>query len=140
MDTRLKKQNNKKIFQGMDYRQVQKSNSKNRLKLKQQEQKWLKNNQYKNIGWNNVINLFNKIKDFLEAEKIKGLTLEELFLEADRVGNKYLTSQEIREFEGKLAQQVNQIAVIIDEQFPDSEIEIIDFGSKNNKKRKIKGR
>jgi hypothetical protein len=140
MDTRLKKQNNKKIFQGMDYRQVQKSNSKNRLKLKQQEQKWLKNNQYKNIGWNNVINLFNKIKDFLEAEKIKGLILEELFLEADRVGNKYLTSQEIREFEGKLAQQVNQIAVIIDEQFPDSEIEIIDFGSKNNKKRKIKGR
>jgi hypothetical protein len=140
MDTRLKKQNNKKIFQGMDYRQVQKSNSKNRLKLKQQEQKWLKNNQYKNIGWNNVINLFNKIKDFLETEKIKGLTLEELFLEADRVGNKYLTSQEIREFEGKLAQQVNQIAVIIDEQFPDSEIEIIDFGSKNNNKRKIKGR
>ncbi len=140
MDTRLKKQNNKKIFQGMDYRQVQKSNSKNRLKLKQEEQKWLKNNQYKNIGWNNVINLFNKIKDFLEAEKIKGLTLEELFLEADRVGNKYLTSQEIREFEDKLAQQVNQIAVMIDEQFPDSEIEIIDFGSKNNNKRKIKNK
>lgn len=140
MDTRLKKQNNKKIFQGMDYRQVQKSNSKNRLKLKQEEQKWLKNNQYKNIGWNNVINLFNKIKDFLESEKIKGLTLEELFLEADRVGNKYLTSQEIREFEDKLAQQVNQIAVMIDEQFPDSEIEIIDFGSKNNNKRKIKNK
>jgi hypothetical protein len=140
MDTRLTKQNNKKTFQGMNYRQVQKNNSKKRLELQPEEQKWLKNNHYKNIGWNNVINLFNKIKEFLDADKIEDLTLEELFLEADRIGNKYLSNQEIREFEDTLAQQVNQIAVMIDEQFPDSEIEIIDFSSKNNKKRKIKGR
>jgi hypothetical protein len=140
MDTRLTKQNNKKTFQGMNYRQVQKSNSKKRLELQPEEQKWLKNNHYKNIGWNNVINLFNKIKEFLDADKIEDLTLEELFLEADRIGNKYLSNQEIREFEDTLAQQVNQIAVMIDKQFPDSEIEIIDFSSKNNKKRKIKGR
>jgi len=67
------------------------------------------------------------------------LTLEELFLEADRIGNKYLTEEEIQDFHQKLAKELNEIAEEIDKQFPDTEIEVIDF-SKNAKSKPIKNR
>ena len=118
----------------MNYRRVQKNNSRNRNKLKKEEQKWLKNNGYKNVGWENVISLYQKIEELLDKAKIDDLTLEELFLEADRIGNKYLTSQEIQDFQQKLSQEVNEIADEIDRQFPETEIEIIDFSKQTNKK------
>ena len=118
----------------MKYRKVQKNNSKNRNKLKKEEQQWLKDNNYKNIGWNNVINLYQKIEELLDKAKIDDLTLEELFLEADRIGNKYLTSQEIQDFNQKLSKEVNEIAEEIDKQFPETEVEIIDFSQQNTKK------
>ncbi|NDJ20352.1 hypothetical protein GS682_01550 [Nostoc sp. B(2019)] len=62
------------------------------------------------------------------------MSLEELFLEADRIGNKYLTSKEIQEFNQQLSQEVAEIGEIIDQQFPDTEIEIIDYSKKTNKK------
>ncbi|MFM6622197.1 MAG: hypothetical protein ACKPJO_31695, partial [Dolichospermum sp.] len=83
--------NRKKNFQGMSYRELQQHNSQNRIKLSQDDKKWLKKNGYKNLGWDNVINLYNTIQDFLVKYQVEDLTLEELFLEADRIGNKYLT-------------------------------------------------
>ena len=123
-----------KNFQGMGYREVQSSNSKNRKKLDKAEQTWLKANGYKNIGWNKVIELFQKIEELQDKAKIKDWSLEELFLESDRIGNKYLTDREIHEFNQKLAQEVNQISELIDRQFPDSTVEIIDFSQQRDRK------
>ncbi|MDJ0573121.1 MAG: hypothetical protein QNJ53_29350 [Pleurocapsa sp. MO_192.B19] len=126
----------KKKFQGMSYRQVQQSNSENRSELNREDQIWLKSNGYKNIGWNKVIELFYTIDKLRDKEKIKDWSLEELFLESDRVGNKYLTSQEINSFNQKLAEEVNKLSETIDKYFPDSEIEIIDFSKRSNIKNK----
>ena len=87
----------------------------------------MKSNGYKNVGWKNVISLSQKIEEFLDKAKIEDLTLEELFLEADRIGNKYLTTQEIQDLNRKLSQEVNEIAEEI-------EIEIIDFSKQTTKK------
>ncbi|WP_225977510.1 hypothetical protein [Nostoc sp. CENA543] len=129
---------NKRKYQGMSYRLIQVNNSNNRLKLHKTDQIWLKENNYKNIGWNHVIALYEKITELLQEYHLNDLTLEELFLEADRIGNKYQTFQEINNFNQQLAVEVNAIAEAIDNQFPDTEIEFIDFsnnyqGSKNNR-------
>ena len=79
----------------MGYRKVQRKNSRNRSQLTTENQKWLKDNGYRNIGWNNVISLYEKIIELQDKERINDCSLEELFLEADRIGNKYFTSQEI---------------------------------------------
>ncbi|MEA5602527.1 hypothetical protein [Nostoc sp. UHCC 0252] len=123
----------KTIFNGMSYRDTQRINSKNRNKLKQEDIHWLKTEGYKNVGWNNLISLYHKIKDLLDKYQYEELTLEELFLEAERIGNKYLTSQEIQETNHKLAKEVNEIAEEIDKQYPDTEIEFIDFSNKTKK-------
>lgn len=125
--------NKKTIFNGMSYRDTQRINSKNRDKLKQEDIHWLKIEGYKNVGWNNVISLYHKIKDFLDKYLFDDLTLEELFLEADRIGNKYFTGQEMQETNYRLAKEVNEIAEEIDKQFPDTEIEFIDFSNKTKK-------
>ncbi len=122
----------KREFNGMSYREVQSLNSEKRNNLKKEDQKWLKDNAYRNIGWDNIINLYQKIEEFLDKYPLKDLTLEELFLEADRIGNKYFTSQEIEEFNHKLSKEINDIAEEIDKQFPSTEIEVIDFSNKNN--------
>ncbi len=119
-------------FNKMSYREVQCANSKERSKLQKEDQKWLKDNAYRNVGWDNVINIYEKTKEFLDKYRLEDLTIEELFLEADRIGNKYLTSQEIEEFNQRLAKEVEEINDEIDKQFPDTEIEIIDFSGKTN--------
>ncbi|UKO96664.1 hypothetical protein [Nostoc sp. UHCC 0870] len=127
----------KRNFQGMSYRVMQINNSQSRLKLYQEDQSWLRKNGYKNVGWNHVISLYEKIAEFLKKYNLNDLTLEELFLEADRIGNKYQTIQEITNFNQKLAIEVNEIADSIDTQFPDTEIEFIDFSNNfQNKNRK----
>lgn len=118
-----------KKFKNLRYREVQRVNSENRRRLKLDDQKWLKENGYKNFGWDNVIRLYQKIEEFLEQYPIEELTLEELFLEADHIGNKYLTPLETEEFNQKLAQTANEISELIDQQFPDTEIEVLDFSS-----------
>ena len=129
----------KKIsFKGMSYRHVQRANSKNRSKLYKEDQALLKENSYKNIGWNNVINLYQKIEEFLNKYHIEDLTLEELFLEVDRIGNKYLTIQEIENFNQNLSIEVNEIAEEIDKQFPETEIEFIDFSKQTSNRYKNK--
>ena len=123
----------------MTYRELQKHNSQNRIKLSPEDQKWLKENGYKNLGWDHVINLYNRVQDFLVKYQVENLTLEELFLEADHIGNKYLTEDEIQDFQQKLAKEVNEIAEAIDRQFPQTEMEIIDF-SQNTKSKPTKKR
>lgn len=117
-------------FQGMSYSEVQRTNSQNRIKLDNETQKWLKTNKYKNVGWQNVINLYQKIEELLDKLPFEDMSLEELFLEADRIGNKYQTPEEKAEFNQKLAKEVAEIGELIDKQFPDTEIEVVDY-SKN---------
>jgi hypothetical protein len=124
----------KKTFNEMSYREVQCANTKNRSKLTKENQQWLKGNQYKNVGWSNVISLYQKIEELLNP--LEELTLEDLFLEADRIGEKYQSSQEIQEFNQQLAKEVNKVSEAIDRQFPDTEIEVIDFGEAHQKSRR----
>lgn len=131
------KQREPRMLNGMTYREAQRANSQKRSQLRREDQAWLKQNGYKNVGWINVIKLYQKIEELLETYQLNDLTLEELFLDADRIGNKYLASQEIEEFQQKLSKEVSEISDVIDQQFPDTEIEAIDFGkSAQNKDRK----
>ena len=125
----------KRNFRGMSYRVVQLANSNNRSKLHQKDQIWLKENFYKNVGWDNVVNLYQKIEELIDSYKAEDLTLEELFIEADRIGNKYLTNQEINDYNQSLSKEVNEVAEEIDRQFPETEIEFIDFSQNNIKYR-----
>jgi hypothetical protein len=131
------KKKERKIFQGMSYREVQSSNSKLRTKLHKEDQKWLKENGYKNIGWDNIIAFYQKIEYFFGKYEIEDDTLEELFLEADRIGNKYLTDVEIEDFNKRMSKEVNEISIEIEKRFPDTEIEFIDF-SGNSKNPSVK--
>ncbi|MBW4467624.1 MAG: hypothetical protein KME07_19525 [Pegethrix bostrychoides GSE-TBD4-15B] len=125
-----------KQFNGFSYRALQQSNSKQRRLLSKTEQQWLKANGYKNLGWSNVIQLHQKISEFQNQTPPDDPTLEELFLQADRVGNKYLGDSEIAEFNQKLAQEVSEVSELIDQQFPDTEVEIIDFSHSQPKTQK----
>jgi len=124
----------KRNFNGLSYRETQRANSANRSKLQKEDQKWLRDNGYRNIGWDSVIDLYQKNKEFLDKYSLETLTLEELFLEVDRIGNKYLDSHEIEGFNQALSKELNEIADEIDKQFPDTEIEVIDFSEKIDKK------
>jgi len=116
-----------RTFKRMGYRQVQRKNSRNRKLLLKEQQQCLKNNGYRNVGWQNVIDLFNKIHEIQQENNIKSLNLEELFIEADCIGNKYLNDQEINQRNLAISQELNKIADIIDEQFPDNTVEVIDY-------------
>lgn len=124
----------KRTLNGLSYHTAQRTNSNNKKKLNPEDQKWLKDNGYRNVGWENVINLYQKIEELLDKYKFEDLTLEELFLEADRIGNKYLTPEEIQEYNQQLAKEVSEISELIDQQFPDTEIEVIDFSQKTKTK------
>ena len=117
----------KNTHAGFGYRDLQKQNSKLRQKLVTKDQEWLKTNNYRNVGWINVIALFDKINDLLEVEELADLSLEELFLEVDRIGNKYQEPEEIQEFDQAMAVEAEAISEIIDRIFPDTEPESIDF-------------
>lgn len=115
-------------FSGMNYREVQHSNSIRRGKLPKTEQIWLKENSYKNVGWANVISLYQKINELLAyPDQDDEASLEELFLQADRIGQKYQTSEEIEAFNQEMAAEVSAISDLIDKQFPETDVEIIDY-------------
>jgi hypothetical protein len=126
----------KRNFQGMSYGEVQRLNSQNRTKLPKEKQQWLKENQYRNVGWENVIILYQKIDELLDQSRIEEMSLEELFLEADRIGNKYLSSEEIATFNQQLSHEVAEIEALVEKHFPDTEIEVIDFSTPTRKPQK----
>ncbi|HAA32635.1 MAG TPA: hypothetical protein DCE56_39140 [Cyanobacteria bacterium UBA8553] len=117
-----------RTFSGMGYHEVQRSNSIRRSKLAKIHQIWLKENGYKNVSWDNVIRLYQKINELLnQPDADDELTLEELFLEADRIGQKYQTCKEIEAFNQEMATEVIAISDLIDQQFPETEVEVIDY-------------
>jgi hypothetical protein len=117
----------KKEFNGMTYRQVQQSNSEDKAKLKPEEIKLIKNSGYKNVGWDKVIQLYQKIQEMLDSSYRGDWSMGELFMEAERIGNKYQSDAEIATFDRKLALVSQEIEDEIDRYFPDTEVEIIDF-------------
>ncbi len=125
-----------RTYNGLSYREAQRSNSEARSQLQKEDLKWLKANNYRNIGWENVIALHQKIEEFLDKYRLNDWSLEDLFLEADRIGNKYQTREEIEEFNQKMAQEVDAIAEEIDRQFPDTEVEAIDYSNHARTRRK----
>lgn len=130
----------KRSFSGMSYREVQRSNSNRRDQLTQESQNWLKKNGYKNVGWDNVIRLYQKINDLLATTISSEPSLEELFLQADQIGSKYQTQEEIDNFNQQLTAEVNLISEIIDQQFPEDEIEFIDYSAQPNKIQRFNNR
>jgi hypothetical protein len=117
----------KKEFSGMSYRQVQRSNSDNKSKITSEEIQLLKNSGYKNVGWEKVTQLYLKIQEMLTSPYRQNWSLDELFLEADRIGRKYQSAEEIATFEQQFTVLSQEIDDEIDRHFPDTEAEIIDF-------------
>ena len=120
----------KRTFDGMGYREVQRSNSTRRSRLSKAQQKWLKANHYKNVGWDKVIALYQKINDLIANDTEDGDTLESLFLKAERIGSKYQTAEEQETFQKELSQVTEAVAETIDQQFPAAETEYIDFSKR----------
>ncbi len=118
---------NKKEFNGMSYRKVQRSNSDNKALMKLEEIQLLKNSGYKNVGWKKVSQLYLKLQDMLTSHYRENWSLDELFLEADRIGQKYQSVDEITTFEKQFTMLSQEINDEIDRHFPDVEVEIIDF-------------
>jgi hypothetical protein len=118
--------NNSKInsYKGLRYKELQKDNHNKQVDLPKDDCNWLRVNGYRNVGWDNVIALSDKIQSLQES---KEWSLEDLFLEADRVGKKYQEPEEIQAFQVAMAAEAEQISGIIDQLFPDNEPEIIDF-------------
>lgn len=132
-----------RTFSGMGYREVQHSNSIRRIKLPKPEQIWLKENGYKNVGWDNVIRLYQKINELLnQPDADDEPTLEELFLEADRIGKKYQTPEEIEAFNQEMAAEVNAVSDLVDQQFPETDVEVIDYSqmSRSSRQSRYKNR
>lgn len=127
-----------RLFSGMSYREVQRSNTNRKKKLPKADQTWLKTNGYRNVGWDNVIKLYQKTNDFLASPDSDDPTLEELFLKADQIGKKYQTAEEEKAFEQAFQAEVDAISEQIDQQFPDQEVEMADYSksSRSNQKRK----
>jgi hypothetical protein len=134
------KKSQPRTHKNLTYRQLQSTNKSARSELNFTDQKWLKSNGYKNLGWENAIALYEKIADFKSKYELEDDSLEELFLKADRIGNQYQTPEEIAAFQAELATEVNAIADLIDEQFPDTEIEIIDYGTQSRAPRQSQGK
>ena len=111
----------KRLFSGMSYREVQRSNANRRGLLDKTVQRTLKAEGYKNVGWDNVVALYQKINALMLQHDPAEETLEDLFLKAERVGNKYQTTEEIAAFNQKLAAEVNKAADKIERQFPEPE-------------------
>jgi hypothetical protein len=117
----------KKEFNGMGYRQVQLSNSDNKAKMQPEEIQLLKNSGYKNVGWEKVTQLYLKLQDMLISPYRESWSLDELFVEADRIGRKYQSVDEIATFEKQFTMLSQEIDDEIDRHFPDTKVEIIDF-------------
>lgn len=131
--TKMTKKSKARNYQGLSYQALQKKNGQGRALLTKEQITWLKDNGYRNVGWDKVIQLYEKIALFLEVEDS---SLEELFLEADRIGNKYQSVEEVAAFQQAMAETAEEISVAIDQQFPPGDaIEMIDFSDPGQQKR-----
>ncbi len=127
-----------RTFNGMTYREVQRHNSTQRNQLPKVEQKQIKQAGLRNVGWQNVIDLHNHLETLQAKLNDELPSLETLFLEADRIGNKYQTEAERQAFTQKMAAVSTEMSELIDQQFPDTEAEIISFKGKQKTNRRSK--
>jgi hypothetical protein len=127
-------------YAGLGYKALQRDNRIKRNELPNSEQIWLKDNGYSNLGWTQVIALFDKIKNLLEIQGLIEWSLEDLFLEADRIGEKYQEPEDIQKFQLAMATEAEQISEIIDQYFPDNQSEVIDFSLMQSKEKKHKSK
>jgi Holliday junction resolvasome RuvABC endonuclease subunit len=118
-----------RFYNGMKYRQLQSYNTQKRQSLTEEKKQWLKSNDYRNIGWEKIIKLYEKITEFLLKDSLQDMSLEDIFLEADRIGNKYQNSEEIHKLNQQLSQINQEISDEIDKHFPDDEIVFLNFSS-----------
>jgi Holliday junction resolvasome RuvABC endonuclease subunit len=118
-----------RFYNGMKYRQLQSYNTQKRQSLTEEKKQWLKSNDYRNIGWEKIIKLYEKITEFLLKDSLQDMSLEDIFLEADRIGNKYQNSEEIHKLNQQLSQINQEISDEIDKHFPDDEIVFFNFSS-----------
>ena len=127
-------------FEGMSYRETQTANSQKRDLLPKKERDWLKAHGYKNVGWKKVIELYQKLAEILKNDADDdtfGDKLESLFLDAERVGNKYQTKEEIVAFNQEMAAIAGEIADTIDKQFPEPEMEFVDYSQDQGQSRPV---
>ncbi|MFO7030894.1 hypothetical protein B9T07_12975 [Limnospira fusiformis CCALA 023] len=120
----------KRTFLGMSYREVQKWNSENRPKLDRQQQQKLKEQGFRNVGWESVIGLYLALDALINPDPEPELesSLEELFLEAARIGDKYQTDEDRATFQREFDREIAEINALIEEQFPQPQtIEFIDY-------------
>jgi hypothetical protein len=116
----------------LGYQALQKDNRIKRDRLSKADQAWLKFNGYNNVGWNNVIALFDKIQNLIELTK---WSLEDLLLEVDRIGEKYQTPEEINSFQVAMVAEAEHVSDLIDQLFPDTEPEVIKFSHNHTPKK-----
>ncbi len=125
-----------RTFQGQGYRALQAANTQARAQLTAAQRRDLKAKKLSNVGWDNVIALYHALQKLgvlqpspasSEVTPYDDFSLEDLFLEADRIGNKYQTAAEVTAFQETLAQKAQEIADEVDRQFPDTQTEILDF-------------
>ena len=136
--TMVSQKRKQRLFNGMSYREVQRSNGIRRKQLPKADQTWLKANGYRNVGWDHIIKLYQKINDFLASPDSDDPTLEELFLKADQIGKQYQTTEEVKAFDQAFRTEVDAISDQIDQQFPDQEGEIVDYSQSSQSPRKRK--
>jgi hypothetical protein len=68
--------------------------------------------------------LYTKIQEMLDSPYRGNWSLDELFVEADRIGKKYQSGDEIETFERKFAIVSQEIEEEIERCFPDTEAEV----------------
>jgi hypothetical protein len=118
---------------GLNYRDLQKANGQRRDRLAKADRADLKRLGFRNVGWDNVIRLSQRLDELLGPAPDPNLpdpnlpSLESLFLEADRIGNAYQSAEEIAAFNQALAEASSAVDEAIDRQFPDNDVEIIQF-------------
>lgn len=120
----------KRTFLGMSYREVQKWNSEQRKKCDRLQQQQLKQLGHRNVGWESVVGLYLALEALINPapEPESDLSLEELFLEASRIGDKYQTDADRAKFKEEFDREIAEINAIIEEQFPQPQtVEFIDY-------------
>jgi hypothetical protein len=117
---------------GLNYRDLQRVNGQRRDRLAKADRAELKQQGFCNVGWDHVIRLSQRLDELLNklgVDESDLPSLDALFLEADRIGNAYQSSEEIAAFNQALAEASSAVDEAIEAHFPDNEVEIVHFQS-----------
>jgi hypothetical protein len=121
-----------RTVEGLGYRGMQQANAARRDRLSKADRAELKRQGFRNVGWDNVIRLSQRLDELLNKLGVDDSdlpSLDSLFLEADRIGNAYQSAEEIAAFNQALAEASSAVDEAIEAHFPDNEVEIVHFQS-----------